>query len=70
MGGPGPIYFPTSSHLGQSGGEVAGLSMQENLSDCSGVAQHALILGPSGHVQPNLTEPAQPAHTTIQSDSR
>ena len=28
-------------------------------SDCSGVAQHALVLGSSGHVQPNPTEPAQ-----------
>ena len=43
--------------------------MQENHSDFSGVAQHVLILGSSGHVQPNPTEPAQPAHTTIQLDS-
>ena len=46
--------------------------MQENNSDCSGVAQHTLVLGSSGHVQPNPTEPAQsaqPVHTTIQSDS-
>ena len=41
------------------GGEVARLPMQENHSDCSGVAQHALVLGSSGHVQPNPTEPAQ-----------
>ena len=56
-GGPGPICFSTSSHLGQSGGEVVGLSMQENHSDCSGMAQHALVLGSSAHVQPNPTEP-------------
>ena len=43
--------------------------MHENHSDCSGVAQHALVLGSIGHVQPNPTKPAQPAHTTIQSDS-
>ena len=43
----------------------AGFPMQENHSDCSGVAQHALVLGSSGHVQPNPTEPAQPA---LQSD--
>ena len=49
MGGSGLICLPTSSHLGQSGGEVAGLPVQEN--------------------QPNPTEPAQPTHTTIQSDS-
>ena len=69
MGGSGPICLPTSSHLGQSGGEVTGLPMQENHFDCSGVAQHALVLGSSGYVQPNPTEPAQPAHTTIQSNS-
>ena len=69
MGGFGPICLPTSSHLGQSGGEVTGLPMQKNHSDCSGVAQHALVLEPSGNVQPYPTEPAQPAHTTIQSDS-
>ena len=44
-----------------SGGEVARLPMQENHSDCSGVAQHALVLGSSDHVQPNPTEPAQSA---------
>ena len=43
--------------------------MQENHSDSSGVDQHTLILGSSGHVQPNPTEPAQTAHTIIQSDS-
>ena len=63
--------FPTSSHFGKSGGEVAGLPMQENHSDCSGVAKHALVLGPSGHVQSNPTEPAQstqPVDTTLQLD--
>ena len=71
MGGSGCICFPTSSHLRQSGGEVAGLPMQENHSDCSGVAQHALVLGPSGHVQSDPTEPvllAQPVSTAFQSD--
>ena len=45
--------------------------IQEDHSDCSGVAHHALVLGSSGHVQPNPTEPAQsaqPVDTTIQSD--
>ena len=32
--GPGPIRLSTSSHLGQSGGEVAGLPLQQNNSDC------------------------------------
>ena len=71
MGGSGHIRLPTSSHIGQSGGEVAGLPMQENNSDCSGVAQHALVWGSNGHVQPNPTEPAhsaQPVDTALQSD--
>ena len=62
---------PPSSHIGQSGGEAPGLPMQENHSDCSGVAQHALVLGFSGNLQPNTTEPAQSAqsaYTTFQSD--
>ena len=33
MGGAGRICLPTSSHLGQSGGKVAGHPMQENHSD-------------------------------------
>ena len=66
MGGSGRIRLPTSSHLGQSGGEVAGLPMQENHCDCSGVAQHALILGSSDHVQSDSSEPAQPVNTAFQ----
>ena len=72
MGGSGSICLPTSSHLGQSCGEIAGLPVSENHSDCSRVAQHALVLGCSGHVQPNTTEPtksAEPAHSAFQSDS-
>ena len=71
MGGSGRVCLPTSSHLGQSGGEVARLPMQENHSDCSGVAQYALVLGSSGHVQPNPTQPVQSAQlvdTALQSD--
>ena len=70
MVGSGSIHLPTVSHIRQSG-DVAGLPIQENHSDCSGVAHYALVLGPSGHVQPNPTEPAQsaqPVDTTIQSD--
>ena len=70
MGGSGSISLPSTSHLGQSG-EVAGLPMQENHSDCSGVAQHALVLGSSDHVQSNPTEPtlsAKPVNTALQTD--
>ena len=71
MVGPGSIHLPTISHIGQSGGEVAGLLMQENHSDRCGVAQHALVLGSIGHVPPNPTEPAQsaqPVDKAIQSE--
>ena len=44
LGGPGPICLPTSSHLGQSGGKVARLPMQQNHTDCTGMAQHSLVL--------------------------
>ena len=70
MGGSGRLCLPTNSHLGQSG-EVIGLPLQENHSDCSGVAQHALVLGSSDHVQSDPTEPAhptQPVDTAFQSD--
>ena len=39
--------------------------MQKNHSNCSGVAQHALVLGSSGH---DPIEPAQSVDTALQSD--
>ena len=71
LGRSGPICLPTSHHLGQSGGEVAGLPVQQNNYDCPRVAQNALVLGSGGHVQPNLSLPAQSAQlidSTIQPD--
>ena len=66
LGRSGPICLPTSSHLGQSSGEVAGLPMRQNHTDCTGVAQHALVLGPSGHVQSDATVPAQSGDSAFQ----
>ena len=63
LGGPGPVRLSTSSHLGQSGGKVAGLLLQQDNPDCPRVAQHALILGSSGNVQLDPTVSAQ--HTQI-----
>ena len=57
---PGPIRLPTGSHLGQSGGEAPGLPLQQNNSDCSRVAQHALVLGPGSNVKPDPTLPSIP----------
>ena len=59
LGGPGPIRLPTGSHLGQSGGEAPGLPLQQNNSDCSRVAQHAMVLGPGSNVKPDSTVSAQ-----------
>ena len=63
LGGPGPICLPTGSHLGQSGGEATGLPLQQNNSDCTGVAQHALVLGPGSNVKPDPIVSAQ--HTQL-----
>ena len=63
MGGNGCLCLPTSSHLGQGGGEITGLPLQENHSDCSRMAQHALVLGSCDHVQSDPTEPAQPTQS-------
>ena len=71
MGGSGHVCLSTSSHLGQSGGEVAGHPIQENHCDYPGVAQYALVLGSGGHVQSNPTKPAicaQPIDKALQSD--
>ena len=66
---PGSICLPTSSHSGQSGGETKGLPMQEDHSDYSRMAQHALVLGSGSHVQLDPSVPAQSADSAIQSDS-
>ena len=65
MGKSGPIRLSTSSHLGQSGGEVAGLPLQQDYSDSPRVAQHALVLGSSGNVQSDPPVSAQPAQSGV-----
>ena len=69
LGGSGPIRLSTGSHLGQSGGEASGLSLQQNNSDCPRVAQHALVLGSGSNVKPDPTVSAhhtQPSISAIQ----
>ena len=71
MGGSGRLCLPTNCHLGESGGEATGHPVQKVNSNCSGMTQHALVLGFSGHVQPSSAEStsaAQPVDTTLQSD--
>ena len=69
MGGSGCIRLPTDRQIGQSGGKIIGLPMQETHSDCPGVAQHALVLGLGDHVQSGPSQPAQSVDTALQSDS-
>ena len=52
----------------QSGGEVAGLPVQQYNTDCTRVAQHVLVLGPSGHVQLDPTVSAQSSDPSVQPD--
>ena len=71
VGGSRCLCLPTSSHLGQSSGKATRLPRQQDNPDCPRLAQHALVLGPSGHVQPNPIESAQPtkpSDTALQSD--
>ena len=65
MGRTGSLCLPTSSHLGQSGGEVTGLPLQQNHTDCTGMAQHALVLGSSGNVQPDSPVSAQHTQSSV-----
>ena len=71
MGRSGRIRLPTNSHFGQSGGEVTRLPVPEVDHYCPGVAQHGMVLGPSGDVQPDTiasTSVAEPSDSAIQSD--
>ena len=63
MGGSGCICLPTDRHIGQSGGETTGQPLQENHSNCPGLAQHALVLGLGDHVQSSPSQLAQPARS-------
>ena len=65
LGGSGPIRLSTGSHLGQSGGEASGLSLQQNNSDCPRVAQHALVLGSGSNVKPDPTVSAQHTQPSV-----
>ena len=71
IGRSGCICLPTSSPIGKSSGEVTKFPMQQNNSNCPGVAKHALVLGPGCHVQSDPTEftqSAESADTALQSE--
>ena len=64
-----PYAFPPAAILGKVVEELQDYPYRRIISDCSGVARHAQVLGSSGHVQPNPTKPAQPAHSDSRQES-
>ena len=71
MGRSGRIRLPTDSHIGQSGGEVTRLPIPEVDHHRSGLAQHDMVLGPSGNVQSDpitIASTSKPTDSTLQSD--
>ena len=71
MGRSGCLCLPTNSHIGQSGGEITRLPVQKTDSYCVRVAQHDMVLGPGGDVQPDsitLASAAQPSDPAFQPD--
>ena len=70
MGEPGRVRLPTDSHIGQSSGEVTGLSISKFDHYCPGVAQHDMVLGSSRNVQSDpitFASASKPADPTLQS---
>ena len=67
--GSGPICLPTSSNSGQGGGKTKEIPVQENHPDYPRVALYSLVLGCGSHVKLDPSVPAQPADSTIQSES-
>ena len=63
------MCLPTSSHLRQSGSEIAELHMQENYSDHSRLAQHALVLRSTDNLKPDSPISAQSSSIAFQPDS-
>ena len=69
LGKPGHVYLPPSIVTGQGGQQTVGPSLQESDPNSSGLAQHAMVLGPGGTVvsDPSLpTQPSRPSDTAVQ----
>ena len=64
-----PYAFPPAAILGKVVEKLQRVPLQQDHSDCTRVAQHALVLGSSGNVQSDPFESAQPGISTIQPDS-
>ena len=69
LGKPGHVCFSPSIVTGQGGQQTIGPSLQESDSHSSGLAQHAMVLGPGGTIvsDPSLpTQSSRPSDTAIQ----
>ena len=69
LGKPRHVCFSASIVTGQGGQQTVGPSLQESDPHSSGLAQHAMVLGPGGTVisDPSLpTQSSQPSDTAIQ----
>ena len=53
VGEPGRLCLSSGCKSGTGGHQTVGPRMSPNHPDCSGMAQHAMILGPSQHVSSN-----------------
>ena len=64
---PGRTWTHTPSHWQPSwaSGEAPGLPLQQNNSDCTRVAQHALVLGPGSNIKPDPTVSAQHTQPSV-----
>ena len=59
FGRPGHVCFSPSIVTGQSGQQTVGPSLQESDPHSSGLAQHAMVLGPGGTVVSDPSLPTQ-----------
>ena len=69
LGKPGHVCYSPSIVTGQGGQQTVGPSLQKSDPHSSGLAQHAMVLGPGGTVisDPSLpTQSSQPSDTAIQ----
>ena len=64
---PGRTWTHTPSHRQPiwASGEAPGLPLQQNNSDCTRVAQHALVLGPGSNIKPDPTVSAQHTQPSV-----
>ena len=72
LGKPGHVCFSPNIVTGKGGQQAVGPSLQESDPNSSGLAQHAMVLGPGGTVVSDSslpTQACQPSDTAIQQGS-